>query len=72
MPRDDDSSQRYTMDKALKEASELLQNQFGKVDQSAAVQLATSLYTVHARDEFLRENTPESEMAYGGGGQAGH
>ena len=59
-----ESSARYTMDKALKEASELLQNQFGNVEQSAAVQLATSLYTVHARDEFLRES--ENEMAYGG------
>lgn len=56
----------YTMERALKQANELLQNQFGDVDQSAAVSLATFLYGIHSRDEFLRESSADSEMAYGG------
>lgn len=57
----------YTMRQALKEACELLDRQFGEIDQEAAVSLATFLYGAHARDVFLEENPPETEMAYGGG-----
>lgn len=51
---DTDGDSAYTMQTALRDAAELLKNQFGDADQDAAVALATFLFHAHERDEFMR------------------
>ncbi|MEA3199019.1 MAG: hypothetical protein QOE90_447 [Thermoplasmata archaeon] len=58
----------YTLDDAIEEAYAALEGRFGQVDQVAAVQLATFLYGVKARDEFqTRKQDDADQLPYGGG-----
>lgn len=57
----------YTMEKALDEAQRLLDGRFPEADPSAVVQLATFLYGVHARDEFMRRRDESDAPPLGGG-----
>jgi hypothetical protein len=61
-------SDAYTMRRALKDARDLLSKEFGEPEQEAAVALATFLYGVHTRDEFMRARHEENDIPYGGPG----
>lgn len=54
----------YTMKEALKEASDLLNAQFGHVDQEAAVTLAIFLHGAHAKEQFLKARAHPDERAF--------
>lgn len=62
---DHSSENAYTMEQALADATQMLEKQYGKAEQPAAVQLATFLYGVHSRDEFLREHGDTTGTPYG-------
>lgn len=57
----------YRFEDAIEEAYGVLEGRFGQVDQVAAVQLATFIYGVKARDEFQQRRDETSEPPYGGG-----
>lgn len=61
----------YTMEKALDEAQRMLDGRFPEADPSAVVQLATFLYGVHARDEFMRRRDDDTAAPPLGGGLTG-
>ncbi|MFA5861563.1 MAG: hypothetical protein WDA16_07695 [Candidatus Thermoplasmatota archaeon] len=60
-----EESERYTVRRALHEARELLENEFGEVDQAAAVDLAAVLHAARARDEFMRRDEKDRTTPYG-------
>ena len=55
----------YDMQRALSEANRLLKQEFGDVDQGAAVSLAQFLYSVHEREEFMHRKEGTESYRYG-------
>ncbi|HLE95983.1 MAG TPA: hypothetical protein VI997_01325 [Candidatus Thermoplasmatota archaeon] len=51
---------------ALQESTRMLRDQFGNVDQQAAVSLAIFLYTSGERQEFLERSGVPDDLPYGG------
>jgi hypothetical protein len=67
MPDEERGGDRlYTMRQALHDARDMLEKEFGDVDQEAAVLLANLLHGVKLRDDYLRTRDAENEMPYGG------
>lgn len=60
--------QEYDIRSALHEASQILGQEFGQVDQKAAVDLATFLWRSHGREEFQKRNPEPDDIAYTQGG----
>jgi hypothetical protein len=54
----------YTMKEALAEAAQMLQAQFGSVDQKAAVDLAIFLNAAHAKEMFNKARANPDERAF--------
>ena len=61
-PKPDEKA--YTMKEALKEAADLLNAQFGSVDQEAAVTLAVFLHGAHAKEQFIKARAQPDERAF--------
>lgn len=58
------------MERAIEEAYAVLEGRFGRVEQGAAVQLATFLYGVKAREDFQQRRDDDADGVPLGGGIA--